>query len=208
MCVCVLVCWCVPLYSILACVLAHVCMCVCVQRQGKRKQINAKDLTTEGTAMTDAHGTDTACQYLTGMVSPPHVVSSKHAPLLARMHPSEPSPTTFNRRSGRLRMPERQKADCGTALWPTLPCGIHTCCCDLRFEEKPARFMLFCPFPEGMGSQAEGGVQRRTMPSILCFLLYDALSHHAYVFLFARMHLEEGLPTQGEILPHKDMPTQ
>ena len=50
-----------------------------------------------------------------------------------------------------------------------------------------------------MGSQTEGGVQRRTMPCLLCLLLYDAHSHHAYVFLFARMHLEAGLLTQEEM---------
>jgi len=105
-------------------------------------------------------------------------------------------------------MPERQKADWHTALWPMLPCGLHTCCCALRFEENPARIMPFCPFPEGMGSQTEGRMQRRTMPSLLCLLFYDALSHHAYVFLFVRMHLETELPTQEEILLHKDMPTQ
>ena len=42
-------------------------------------------------AVTDAHGADTAYQYLTGTLSPPHVVSSKHVPLLARMRPSGPS---------------------------------------------------------------------------------------------------------------------
>jgi len=132
------------------------------------------------------------------MVSPPHVFSSKHATLLARMRPSGPSPTTFNRRSGRLRKSERQKADCDTALCLTLPCGLHTCCCALRFGEKPARIMAFCPLPEGMGSQTEGGVQWRTMPSLLFLLFHDALSHHAYVFLFARMHLQAGLPTQED----------
>jgi len=68
--------------------------------------------------------------------------------------------------------------------------------------------MSFCPFPEGMGSQTEGGVQRQTMPSHLYLRFYDALSHHEHVFLFARMHLEAGLPTQEEMLPHEDMPTQ
>jgi len=38
-----------------------------------------------------------------------------------------------------------------------------------------------CPFPEGSGS---------------------------HVFLFVRMHLEAELPTQEEILPHKDMAMQ
>jgi len=71
-----------------------------------------------------------------------------------------------------------------------------------------AIIMPLCPFLEGMGSQTEGGVQRRTMPSLPCLLFYDALSHHAYVFLFAKMHFEAGLPTQKEILPHEDTPTQ
>jgi len=40
------------------------------------------------------------------------------------------------------------------------------------------------------------------LPSLLVWywlLFYDALSNHAYVFLFARMHLEAGLPTQEEM---------
>ena len=105
-------------------------------------------------------------------------------------------------------MPKRQKTDCDTTLWLMLPCGLHTCCCALRFEEKLAHIMTFCPFPEGMGSQTEGGVQQQTMPSLLCWLFQDALSHHAYVFIFVRMHLEAELLTQEEILLHKDMPTQ
>jgi hypothetical protein len=41
------------------------------------------------------------------------------------------------------------------------------------------------------------------LPSLLVWfwlLFYDALSHHACVFLFARLHLEAGLPTQEEML--------
>ena len=57
----------------------------------KQKKINADE---EGTVVTDAHGADTASWSLTGTVSPPHVVSSKHAPLLARIRPSGPTPTT------------------------------------------------------------------------------------------------------------------
>jgi len=111
-------------------------------------------------------------------------------------------------------MPERQKADCDAALWPALPCGFRTCCCALRFEEKPARNMPFYPFPRGIASQTEGGGQRWKMPSLLCLLFYDALSHHAYVFLFVSVNLEAELPTQEEMLtqeeipPHKEMPTQ
>ena len=40
------------------------------------------------------------------------------------------------------------------------------------------------------------------LPSLLVWfwlLFYDALSHHVYVFLFARMHLDAGLPTQEEM---------
>ena len=40
------------------------------------------------------------------------------------------------------------------------------------------------------------------LPSLLVWfwlLIYDALSHHVYVFLFARIHLEVGLPTQDEM---------
>jgi len=44
------------------------------------------------------------------------------------------------------------------------------------------------------GEQIEGGLQRRTMPSLLCWLIYDALSHHACLFLFASLHLEAELP--------------
>ena len=159
-------------------------------------------------AVTDAHGTDTASKYLTGTVSSPHVVSSTHAPLLAWMRPSGPSPTTLNGHSGRLRMPERQKADCDTALWLMLPCGLHTCSCALRFEEKPARIMPFCLFPGSMGSQTEGGVPKRMMPSLLCLLFYHAFSDHTCVFLCVSMHLEVELPTQEQIPTQCGMATQ
>jgi len=52
------------------------------------------------------------------------------------------------------------------------------------------------------------------MPCFLCLLFYDALSHHAYVFLLASVNLEADLPTQEEIPapeempPHEEMPTQ
>jgi len=87
---------------------------------------------------------------------------------------TSPSPTTLNRRSGWLRMPEREKADCDTALWLMLSCGLDTCSCALCFDEKPARTMPFCLFPGSMGSQTEGGVPKQMMPSLLCFLFYDA----------------------------------
>jgi len=122
-----------------------------------------------------------------------------HANLLV---PCGPSPTTFNRRSGQLWMPERWKADCGTALWLMLPCGLHTCSCALCFEEKPARTMPFCLFPRSMGSPPEGGVPKRMMPSLLCLLFYDAFSDHACVFLCVSMQLEV------ELLTRKEIPTQ
>jgi len=103
-------------------------------------------------------------------------------------------------------MPERQKADCDTAVWQTLTCGLHTCCCAFRFEKNPVRIMPFCLSPRGIASQTEGRVQQQKMPSLLCF--YDALSYHAYVFLFVSMHLETELLTQEDMLPHKEMPTQ
>ena len=53
--------------------------------------------------------------------------------------------------------------------WLILPCGLHTRSCALRFEEKPARTMLFCVFPESMGRTPEGGVQKLKMPCLLCF---------------------------------------
>ena len=36
------------------------------------------------------------------------------------------------------------------------------------------------------------------MPSLLCLLFYDALSDHAFLFLFVSMYLEVDLPTQEE----------
>ena len=67
-------------------------------------------------------------------------------------------------------MPERQKADCDTALWLMLPCGLHTCSCALRCEEKSARIMRFCLFPKSMGNQTEGAKMDDALPSLLSIL--------------------------------------
>jgi len=83
-----------------------------------------------------------------------------------------------------------------------LPCGLHTRSCTLRFEEKPARTMLFCVFPGSMGRPPEGGVQKLMMPSLLCLLFFDAFSDHECVFLCVSMHLE------SELLTHEEIQTQ
>ena len=87
-------------------------------------------------------------------------------------------------------------------MWLILPCGLHTRSCALRFEEKPARTMLFCVFPGSMGRLPEGGVQKLMMPSLLCLLFFDAFPDHASVFLCVSMHLE------AELLTHEEIPTQ
>jgi len=67
------------------------------------------------------------------------------------------------------------------------------------------------------GEQIEGGVQRRTMPSLLCLLFYVALFHHACLFLFASIHcfclrvytyLTSRATDTRRDAPYKDMPTQ
>jgi len=55
-------------------------------------------------------------------------------------------------------------------------------------------------------SQTEGGGQQLKMPCLLCLLFYDALSHHAYVFLVVSVNLEADLPTQGEMPAQEEMP--
>jgi len=57
------------------------------------------------------------------------------------------------------------------------------------------------PFP--WGATALCALSDNDLPSLMVWfslLLYDrdALSDHAYVFLFAGLHLEAGLPTQEE----------
>ena len=71
---------------------------------------------------------------------------------------------------------------------------------------KLAHIMPFCPFPGGIASQTEGGGQQLKMPCLLCLLFYDALSHHAYVFLLVSVNLEADLPTQEEMPAQKEMP--
>jgi len=93
-------------------------------------------------------------------------------------------------------------------MWLILPCGLHTCSCVLRFEEKPARTMLFCVFPGSMGRPSEGGVQKLMMPSLLCLLFLNAFSDHASVFLCVSMHLEAALLTHEEIPTQSGMTTQ
>jgi len=46
------------------------------------------------------------------------------------------------------------------------------------------------------------------MPSLLCLLFYDALSHHAYVFLLVRVKFEADVPTQEEMPTQEGMATQ
>ena len=75
-----------------------------------------------------------------------------------------------------------------------LSCGLPAA---VRYAQKLARIMPFCPFPRGIASQTEGGGQqlKTRMPCLLCLLFYDALSHHAYVFLLVSVNLEADLPT-------------
>jgi len=81
------------------------------------------------------------------------------------------------------------------------------------YAPKLARIMSFCSFPGSIASQTEGGEQQLKMPCLLCLLFYDALSHHAYVFLLVSVNLETDLPTQEEMPaqeempPHEEMPT-
>jgi len=77
-----------------------------------------------------------------------------------------------------------------------LSCGLPDA---VPYALKLARIMPFCLFPGGIASQTEGGGQQRKMPCLLCLLFYDALSHHAYVFLLVSVNLEADLPTQEKI---------
>jgi len=85
-------------------------------------------------------------------------------------------------------------------------CGIHSqkilsrgLPAAVPYALKLARIMPFCPFPGGIASQTEGGGQQLKRPCLLYFLFYDALSHHAYVFLLLSVNLEADLPTQEEM---------
>jgi len=66
-------------------------------------------------------------------------------------------------------------------------------------EDGDSKNHAILPISRRHGEQIEGGVQQQTMPSLLCLLFYDALSHHACLFLFASIHLEAELPTHEEM---------
>ena len=84
-----------------------------------------------------------------------------------------------------------------------LSCGFPAA---VRYALKLARIMPFCPFPSCIPSQTEGGGQQLKMPCLLCLVFYDALSHHAYVFLLVSVNLETDLPTQEEMPAQEEMP--
>jgi len=88
------------------------------------------------------------------------------------MRPSGPSPTTCNWPAADARTLELLKANCDTALWLMLPCGLHTCSFALRFEEKPARTMPFCLFPRKHGEpdRGRGAKTDDALPSLLAIL--------------------------------------
>jgi len=46
------------------------------------------------------------------------------------------------------------------------------------------------------------------LPSLLCLLLLDALSHHTYVFLFVDANPEAELVTQEDVSTHEEIATQ
>jgi len=92
---------------------------------------------------------------------------------------------------------------CAIRSHKILSCGLPAA---VRYAPKLARIMPFCPFPRGIASQTEGGGQQLKMPCLLCILFYDALSHHAYVFLLVSVNFVSDLPTQEEMPPQKEMP--
>jgi len=125
--------------------------------------------------VTDAHGTDTYSRYMRGTVSPSHVASSRHASLLApvkkKVRPNRPS--SFNRRRGRPRIPERPKADCAglPQTWMHEQNGLSTRhgllqAADCQCPRRCAREGCFQPF-SGIGLPLFSTISRNR-PTLRC----------------------------------------